>query len=129
MSPRKTALHELTRKQFEALVARALDRLPAPFRARLENIAVVVEEEPTEEELEALGIEPGGTVLGAYWGEPLPNRTPSGYWGVLPDRIVIYRGPILRCCRTVEEAEEEVRDTVIHELGHYFGLNDEGMPY
>jgi predicted Zn-dependent protease with MMP-like domain len=114
-------------EEFEQLVARALDGLPEEFAAMLENVAVVVEEEPDPEDLEALDMEPDEELFGLYQGVPLPERS-AGY-SVLPDRIAIYRGPILRSCRDRREVIREVRDTVVHELGHYFGLEEDDMPY
>lgn len=116
-------------KAFEALVAEALDGLPEEFRRRLENIAVIVEEEPTPEDLAALGMKPDDELLGAYWGQALPHRTPTDYWGGLPDRVAIYRGPILRACRNRREIIREVQETVLHEIGHYFGLEEDDLPF
>ncbi len=89
----------------------------------------MVEEEPTPEDLASLDTEPDGELFGAYWGQALPDRTPTDYWGGLPDRIAIYRGPILRACRTQAEIIREVRDTVLHEIGHYFGLSEDELPF
>ena len=115
-------------RQFERLVARALDSLPDEFAELLENVAVVIEEEPTAEELESVGLDPERDELfGLYQGVPLSER--DTFYGDLPDRVVIYRGPIERCCRTAGEIRREVRDTVVHELGHHFGLDEEDMPY
>jgi len=116
----------LSRRQFEALVERALRRLPARFRRKLENIAVVVEEWADEETLAEMGIEPPDTLYGLYRGTDLPRRD-STYSGVLPDVITIYQGPIEEDCDSIEEMEALVRDTVIHEIGHYFGLDDERL--
>lgn len=114
--------------EFERLVARALDGLPGEFAARLENVGVVVEAEPEPEELESVGLDPREDELfGLYQGVPLSER--DSFYGGLPDRVVIYRGPILRCCRSRREVIREVRDTVIHELGHHFGLDEDDMPY
>jgi predicted Zn-dependent protease with MMP-like domain len=117
----------MTRRKFEALVERALRRLPRRFRTRVANVVVVVEDWPDEETLADLGIEPPDTLFGLYRGVDITRRN-SGYGNVLPDTITIYQGPI------EEEAEghpadmaEIVRDTVMHELGHYFGLDDEEM--
>jgi predicted Zn-dependent protease with MMP-like domain len=114
-------------EEFAELVSRALDGLPDDFAEMLENVAVVVEEEPDPDDLEALGMEADEELFGLYQGVPLPER--GGSWSALPDRIAIYRGPILRQCRNRREVIHEVRDTVIHELGHYFGLEEEDMPY
>ena len=121
---------KLDRAAFEEAVRRALDELPEEFAARLENIAVVVEEEPDPEDLAAMGLdaeEDRDELFGLYQGTPLIERD-SGY-SDLPDRVVIYRGPILRSCETRREVLDEIRDTVVHELGHHFGLNDDEMPY
>jgi predicted Zn-dependent protease with MMP-like domain len=115
-------------QEFESLVARALDRLPESFGELIENVAVVVEEEPSDEEMREVGLEPGEDELfGLYQGVPVGER--GSFYDALPDRVVIYRGPILRCCESRREVIREVRDTVVHELGHYFGLGDEEMPY
>jgi predicted Zn-dependent protease with MMP-like domain len=116
----------LTRKQFEALVDRAVTRLPRRFREKLQNIAVVVEEWADEETLADMGIEPPDTLYGLYRGTDLTRRD-SFYGGVLPDVVTIYQGPIQEDCDTVEEMEALVADTVVHEIGHYFGLDDDRL--
>jgi predicted Zn-dependent protease with MMP-like domain len=117
---------KLTRRQFEGLVDRALTRLPRRFRDRLENIAVVVEEWADEETLAEMGIEPPDTLYGLYRGTDLTRRD-SFYGGVLPDVVTIYQGPIQEDCDTIEEMEAVVLDTVVHEVGHYFGLDDDRL--
>ena len=117
----------LGRAAFERLVEEALDGLPEEFAAMLENVAVVVEEEPAPEVLTDLGMEADEELLGLYLGVPLPER--DSQYQALPDRVAIYRGPVLRLCGSRREVVREVRDTVVHELGHYFGLDDEEMPY
>lgn len=117
---------KLTRRQFEALVDRALARLPRRFREKLENIAVVVEDWADEATLTEMGIEPPDTLYGLYRGTDLTRRD-SFYGGVLPDVVTIYQGPIQGDCETVEEMEDVVADTVVHELGHYFGLDDDRL--
>src|ERR1700740_2391376 len=97
-------------EEFEELVARALDGLPQDFAEMLENVAVVVEEEPDPDDLEAMGMEPDEEVFGLYQGVPLPERG-AGATSALPDRIAIYRGPILRYCRDRREVIREVLDT------------------
>lgn len=116
----------MTRRQFEALVERGLRRLPRKFRDKLANIAVVVEDWADDETLADLGIEPPDTLYGLYRGVDLTHRD-SGYSNVLPDTVTIYQGPIEEDCADEEEMAELVRETVIHELGHYFGLDDETM--
>ena len=117
---------EIGRKEFEQLVTRALRRLPRRFRDRLENIAVVVEDWADDDTLDEMGIEPPDTLYGLYRGTDLTHRDTS-YGNVLPDVIAIYQGPIQEDCETVEEMEELVRDTVVHEVGHYFGLDDDQL--
>ena len=116
----------MTRRQFEALVERALRRLPRPFKDKLANIAVVVESWADDETLAEMGIEPPDTLYGLYRGVDLPHRD-SSYGNVLPDTVTIYQGPIEEDSADEAEMAQVVRETVIHELGHYFGLDDETM--
>jgi predicted Zn-dependent protease with MMP-like domain len=115
-------------EEFEALVEHALEGLPEELANLLENVAVMVEDEPDPEDLEALGMEPGEELFGLYQGIPLDERT-SFYQGAMPDRVFVYRGPILRSCENRRQVIREIRDTVVHELGHHFGLEEEDMPY
>lgn len=114
-------------EEFETLVEQALDGLPEEFAGLLDNVVVMVEEEPDPEDLDALGMEPGEELFGLYQGVPLHERD-SGYTA-LPDRVLIYRGPILRACDNRRDVIREVRETVIHELGHHFGLDEDDMPF
>lgn len=116
----------MIRSEFEALVASALKKLPHSFKEKMANIAVVVEDWADEETLEDLGVEPPDTLYGLYRGVDLTHRD-SSYGNVLPDTIHIYQGPIEEDCADPEEMAELVRDVVIHEVGHYFGLDDETM--
>lgn len=116
----------MTRAEFEKLVGVALRRLPRPFREKMANIAVVVEDWADEETLEEMGVEPPDTLYGLYRGVDLTHRDAS-YGNVLPDTIHIYQGPIEEDCADREEMADLVRDVVIHEVGHYFGLDDETM--
>ncbi len=117
----------LTRRAFTRLVEQALEELPDHFAEVLENVGVVVEDEPAPETLEELGFEPGEELFGLYEGVPLTER--DSFYQSLPDRISIYQGPLQRVCRSRREIVQEIRDTVVHEIGHYFGLSDEEMPY
>lgn len=117
----------LRRTTFEDLVGRALDTLPETLAQHLENIAIVVEEEPDPTVLAEFEMGPEEELMGLYQGVPLTER--GSFYEALPDRIAIYRGPILRCCTNRHQVVQEIRDTVVHELGHYFGLEDEDMPY
>jgi len=117
----------INRREFQELVREALTDLPDEFAAAMKNIAVVVEEEPSAEDLASVGLDPEQDDLyGLYQGVPLPERGPDA--PVLPDRIAIYRLPILWDCETREQVVAEVRTTVIHELGHYFGLDEDELP-
>ena len=116
----------MTRKQFEAVVERALRRLPRAFKDRMENIVVVVEDWADDETLAEMEIEPPDTLYGLYRGVDLTHRD-SAYGNVLPDTVTIYQGPIEEDCESEEEMLEVIRDTVVHEIGHYFGLDDETM--
>ncbi len=98
--------------EFDAVVERALRRIPKRFRRRMENVAVVVEPEPKR---------PG--LLGLYHGRPLTHRSVSDGF-TMPDRITIYQGPHERMARNLEELEQMVADTVWHEIAHYFGMDE-----
>ena len=115
----------MNRKTFEQLVERALKRLPKKFLDALENIAIEVEDEPPQDVLDDMGVE-DGALYGLYQGVPLTERE-WNFGNVLPDRITIYQGPIERDTRNDEEIEEVVLDTVVHEIGHYFGFDDETL--
>jgi predicted Zn-dependent protease with MMP-like domain len=116
----------MTRREFEGLVERALRRLPRQFRERLANIAVVVEDWPDDRTLAEMGIEPPDTLYGLYQGIDLTHRD-SSYGNVLPDTVTIYQGPIEEDCETEAEMAQVVRETVVHEIGHFFGLDDDTM--
>ncbi len=113
----------MTRRQFEALVEKALRRLPRKFKEKIANVAVVIEDWADAETLEEMGIEPPETLYGLYRGVDLTRRD-SFYGNVLPDTITIYQGPIEEDCADEAEMAALVRDVVIHEVGHYFGLDD-----
>jgi predicted Zn-dependent protease with MMP-like domain len=116
----------VNRPRFERLVAEALDGLPPEFQEKMDNVEVVIEAWPSREEVRHMGLPPGETLLGLYQGIPLTKRS-SRYGQVLPDRIIIYQGPIEASCRSAEEVRRRVRHVVMHELGHYFGISDERL--
>lgn len=116
-------------EEFETLVQRAVEGLPEEYAHLMKNVAVMVEEEPPQEVLDDLGIEAEDDLLGLYSGSAVDDESFFSPGGQLPNRVTIYRGPILRLCRNAEEVVQEVRDTVVHEIGHHFGLTDEDMPY
>ncbi len=109
---------------FEELVSEALDGMPEDIAKMMQNVDVVVEDEPPWEYLQSLP--PGHTLLGHYHGIPLTKRGVH-YDAALPDKISIYRGPITRMARTPERIKEQVRRTVIHEIAHHFGIDDDRL--
>jgi predicted Zn-dependent protease with MMP-like domain len=120
----------ISSSEFEGLVEAALAGLPKRFADLLRNIVVVVEDEPSEDDLNVMDDEAydaGSELLGLYRGIPMTRRTHNMF--ALPDTVAIFRGPILRVARSRDAVVEQVRETVIHELGHYFGLGDEDMAY
>jgi len=114
----------VTRQKFEKLVAEAIELIPARFRREMKNIAVVVEDEPSEELLEEMEIEPPDSLYGLYQGTPLPERT-WGYGNTLPDRVTLFKGVIEEDCETEDDVRDCIAETLIHEVGHYFGLSEE----
>ena len=103
--------------EFEGLVAEALDGIPPELASLIDNVVVLVEAEPPADDPELLGV---------YDGIPLTERD-STYTFRPPDRILVYRGPLLRMCESAEELVEEVRITVVHEVAHHFGIDDEEL--
>ena len=116
----------LSHKQFEDAVERALARVPEEFLERLDNAAITVEEEPSAEILRDLDVPDGETLLGAYFGTPVSERSVFNL-PVGPDRIAIYRGPLMEMCETVEELIEEIEITVVHEIAHHFGIDEDTL--
>lgn len=110
----------MSRDAFESLVADALDEIPPTLAAEMDNVAVVVEDWPTSTQLAGRN----GTLLGLYEGVPLTKRDPISYAGVAPDRITIFQGTISERARTDAELAAQVRVTVLHEVGHHFGMSD-----
>jgi predicted Zn-dependent protease with MMP-like domain len=104
---------EMSRERFEELVGEALDEVPEELMRLLSNVVILVEDDPP----------PGENLLGLYEGYALTRRG-WDYGGVLPDRITIYRHPILRISRSDEDVVEEVAVTVVHEIAHHFGIGD-----
>ena len=110
-------------REFDELVERALAKLPRRFRARMRNLAMVVESEPSRSQLRKLGGSSRSTLLGLYEGRPLTERRVSDGF-VLPDRITIFQGPHERLARDLDHLREMVEDTVWHEVAHYFGMDE-----
>ena len=104
-------MFEVTREVFESFVDDALDSIPESFANKIVNVAFLIEDDSDD-----------GNLFGLYQGVPLTRRGNSS--GGMPDRITIYRNAICRACRTEDEVRAQVRETVIHEIGHYFGIDD-----
>jgi predicted Zn-dependent protease with MMP-like domain len=114
----------VNRKKFEDLVDTAYEKIPQKFRDKIDNVAIMVEDYPSAEDLEKLKIRGKGLLLGLYRGTPLHQR--SVWQGVrLPDEIVLYQKDIEKVCKTQDEIEERVNEVLQHEIAHYFGLNDD----
>lgn len=116
----------MRRDHFERLVAQALEELPEEFQKRLDNVDVVVAANPTRDQMKRAGIGPHQTLFGLYEGVPLSKRD-RGYHLVLPDKITIFQRPMEALCRTNEEIRNLVRETVMHEIAHHFGIGDERL--
>lgn len=114
----------MTRAEFERLVREAVTLIPGRFRREMKNLALVVEAEPSPELLEEMEIEPPDSLYGLYQGTPLTERT-WGFGNALPDRITLFQRPIEEDCEDVDEIRAVIGETLIHEVGHYFGLSEE----
>jgi predicted Zn-dependent protease with MMP-like domain len=108
---------EISDEDFDELVSEALDLIPEEFWERVDNVVVLVEDEPPEDEPDLLGL---------YDGIPLSERD-SMYGAVLPDRVFLYRGPLKRYCDDIDDLAEEIAVTVVHEIGHFFGIDDDEL--
>lgn len=109
----------MSRDEFEDEAGRALDLIPPELLNRLTNVAILVEDEPPAEQ--------PATLLGLYEGIPLTERLDSWAYGSLPDRITLFQGPLQRMCRTSAELREQIAITMVHEIGHYFGIDDDRL--
>ena len=115
----------MQRKQFEKLVDAAISALPEEFRARLENVAVLVEDHPSKDLMDRMEMDPDDLLFGLYEGTPLTER---GFEAPLhPDRIWIFQEPIENICETDSEIQEEIRVTIMHEIAHFFGIDDDAL--
>lgn len=113
----------LPRADFEELVADAIESLPEEFLGRLDNVEILVEDQPTRAHLRKAGTLRGGLLLGLYEGVPLTGRT-AGYNLALPDKITLFQRSIEAVCSTAKQVRDEIRRTVIHEIAHHFGISD-----
>lgn len=111
-------------EEFETIVDSTVEDLPEEFKSQIENVSFLVEEWPSEEDLQSTTAHSGSTLLGLYRGVPKTKRG-DYYSAVLPDKIIIFAGPIISISKTEEEAKENIKKTVLHEIGHYFGMSEE----
>jgi len=116
----------ISRKEFEDAVERTLQMIPEVFRAQLNNMTIAVEDRPSPDLLREMEVPPGEMLFGVFTGVPLPERSitePPLY----PDVILIFREPLMTACNTVEELEEEIAITVVHEVAHFMGLSEKEL--
>jgi predicted Zn-dependent protease with MMP-like domain len=116
----------MQRREFQRVVRQALDDIPSPFKEALENLDIQVRWAPTPEERRKAGLPPGHDLFGLYLGVPLPQRG-HFYSMVLPDVILIYQRAHERFCESEEEMVEQARQTVLHEVGHYMGIDEDRL--
>jgi predicted Zn-dependent protease with MMP-like domain len=114
----------VTREEFERLVAEAVTLIPRRFRQEIKNLALVVEAAPSLELLDEMEIEPPDTLYGLYQGTPLTERS-WAHGNQLPDRITLFQEPIEADCEDEDEVRAVIGETLIHEVGHYFGMSEE----
>ncbi|HEY3248451.1 MAG TPA: metallopeptidase family protein [bacterium] len=117
---------KLPRTRFEALVLRALETIPDPIRARMDNVDVVIEDRPTAVQRAELEMEPDEEIFGLYEGTPLIERGITAD-PLMPDKITIFQRPLEEACETDEEITEEVRRTIVHEVAHHFGFDEDRL--
>lgn len=115
------AMIEVSDEQFDQMISKAMDRLPKTHMEAIQNVAIVYADEPTEQQREELKLQCHQTLYGLYEGVPLARRQGSTSYG--PDKITIFKNPMLASAGSIEELEEEVRHTLWHEVAHYFGLD------
>lgn len=116
----------MNKRRFEQLVDRALGSLPREFQELMDNVAIFIVDEPSRTLLRKVDVPPGDTLFGLYEGVPQTERT-SSYDLVPPDRITLFQRPIEKSGDTDAEVAEQIRRTVLHEVGHYFGIDDERL--
>lgn len=117
---------KLTDREFDRIVQRAIRRLPEEIRQHLKNIMISVQDRPSADLLEEMGYGPDETLLGLYDGTSLLERSPNEP-PLYPDTIFLFQEPLEECCETPEELEEEIEITVVHEIAHYLGMDEEWL--
>jgi predicted Zn-dependent protease with MMP-like domain len=113
---------QLSDDQFDQLITRAMDELPQEYIKGLDNVVILQADEPTSEQLVKMKVDPHHVLLGLYEGVPLTQRG-GGISGMLPDKITLFKHPILAVVRTEAELHEQIKRTLWHEIAHYYGLN------
>jgi len=119
-------VYEFTDQQFDVMITRAMDELPQEYIKGLDNVAIVMADEPTDEQKHKMKLRENMILLGLYEGIPLTQRG-NGYTFVLPDKITLFKHSILRVVRSEAELFEQIKRTLWHEIAHYYGLNHQRM--
>ena len=116
----------MNRDAFEQLISDAIEELPDEFREKLKNVAIIVEDYPSPELMERMEVPPGDTLFGLYEGVPLTER---GFFAepLYPDRIFIFQRAIEDECDSPDEVKEELKVTLVHEVAHFFGMDDDDL--
>jgi predicted Zn-dependent protease with MMP-like domain len=117
---------KLNNKEFDKIVQRALRRIPDEIRQHLDNILITVQQWPAPDLLEEMGYPPDEPLLGVYWGVPLNERS-AAEPPLYPDTIYIFKGPLEEMCESLEELEDEIEITVVHEIAHFIGISEERL--
>lgn len=112
----------LTDEEFNTLISRAMDELPQHYIKGLDNVAIVYADDPDQHQIQKSNLQPGGLLLGLYEGIPLTKRG-AGYTFVLPDKITLFKNPILAVSHSPESLFQQIKRTLWHEIAHYYGLN------
>lgn len=115
----------MTKQIFTQLVTDVLETLPREFKEKMTNVAIIIEDEPTDEQRKKMKLRSDTVLFGLYEGVPLPKR--AHYTALLPDKITLFQKSIERNYDTEDEIREQVRKTVLHEIGHYFGMSDRDL--
>lgn len=115
----------MTLDEVEDIVEETVKNLPEEFAVQLENVGLIVEAWPTKEEFESIKAHPGSLLFGLYRGVPKTKRLSN--YSALPDKIIIYAGPILMISKDLDDAKKRIKDTVLHEIGHHFGMDDQQL--
>lgn len=111
-------------EEFHTMMEEAIETIPDKFKDKIENLAFIVEPYPTESDMERLGLKSKYSLLGLYSGVPYTNRN-TYYMGVTPDRIILFQNNIQALCDSLDELKEKIREVVVHEVAHYFGMNED----